>query len=326
MEVETDFYRSAGYLKITEFLSLKLKEDGDGSKSILQHLEQNTPYIQKQLSVLGQEYEEIRENLLKVKKPENNTTSGEIKQVYFPVEKGYHLLSVLTPSGIVLKLKETIDKMLFSDSAKKIDQSSCLVEMGVKNKFYNIPNITIMSYSKEQSLNISHLTPKLKNKSYLLRSMPPQISKKCYSLPKYNFFGETIKPSHCKDIFLDFHKIQKADWNNQNIRQARDRQINHFIDQVLYKMLILRKEKPGWSNYESRKNLPIEQKKWLDDCYCNEREQPEFDSVIDKIIDEVSRCFIRFYEKILGPGKILFSDEMLKHINKMIEERKEDLR
>ncbi len=32
-------------------------------------------------------------------------TSERIKQVYFPVTDGYHLLSVLTPSGITFKLK-----------------------------------------------------------------------------------------------------------------------------------------------------------------------------------------------------------------------------
>ena len=325
LEVETDIYRSVSYSKITKFLSIKLKEDEDGNKSILQHLEQNTSYIQNQLSTLRKDYENIRGNLIKLKKPANNATSSEIKQVYFPVEKGYHLLSVLTPSGIVLKLKETIDEMSFSDSAKKIKEAK-KEEKYSEHEFYYIPDLTIVSYGGSNPQNISHLTLKLKNKSYLLPVMPPQISKKYYSLPKYNFFGETIKPFHCKDIFLHFHKTQKADWNNQNIRQARDRQVSEFIDQVLLKMWILRKEKPGWSNYESRKNFPIEQKKWLDNLYCDEREQPEFDSIIDKIIDEMSRCFIHFYEKILGNKKVLFSDEMLKHIDKMIEERKEDLR
>lgn len=313
LEVETDIYRNASYSKITEFLSIKLKKDDGGNKNILQHLEQNTSYIQNQLSTLREDYENIRRNLMKLKKAENNSTSSEIKQIYFPTERGYHLLSVLTPSGILLKLKKIITEKIRKE--KKYSE----------HEFYDIPNLTVVSYGGSNTQNISHLAPKI-NISYLLSVMPPQISKKYYSLPKYNFFGETIKPFHCKDIFLHLHSIQKTDWNNQNIRQARDRQVNEFIDQILLKMWILRKEKPGWSNYESKKNLPIEQKKWLDDFYRDERKHSEFDRTINKIMGEISKNFIRFYEKILGNKKILFSDEMLKHIDKMIEERKEDLR
>ncbi len=322
INTKLDFVSSATYARLTKFLSLPLKNQQNNS--ILEHLEKNSEYIQNQFSFLSEtEYKNIRENLLKSTKTDDEITGSEIKQVYFPVDNSYHLLSILTPSGILLALKEKIKDMQISPESKKAKEAKKKAEQS-ETGFSDIYDLTLISYGGSNAQNISALlAPKLKN-SYLLSSIPPQTHKKKIRLPKYDFFKDSLYIKGFKDIFHSFHKLQQADWNNQKIRTTRDNTIKFFLDQVVDSMWLLRKEELGWS--ASRNKLPLYQKKWLDNYYKSERESSAFDSNMDKVIDDIARNFIFSYEKALGKNKISLSDQMLKHIKNTIETNKESLR
>ena len=319
IKTETDFIRSASYAKITKFLNIKLKNE----KTVLEHLEENSQYIRDQLGLKKDKYDSIRKNLLKVNTANGEVTKSEIKQIYFPVDRGYHLLSVLTPSGIVLALSDKIEEMRrFSKQVRK-DRKAQKKEEFIEKDFYNIYYLTRTSYGGSKPQNISDIATKLKQ-AYLFQSVPPQIRERNVKWPKYNFFKEILWVKDFEHIFSDFHKLQSANWNNQKIRKARDQWIESFLDRVLDKVWFLRQENPGWSDFSNK--LPLWQKKWLDDRYRQERELSEFDQVLDQIIDDISRHFIFLYEKAIGKKKILLSDDVLKHVKNIVENNKEHLR
>lgn len=328
VNTKPDFVGSATFFPIIEFLNIEIT-----GNSLLKHLEENSDDIQKQFSFLSKiEYKNIRENLLQVNITNNEAITGsEIKQIYFPVDNAYHLLSVLTPSGIILALKEKIEDM--RKKAKEAKEDKKKAEQN-EIDFSEIYPLTLISYGGGNPQNISNINVQLKKKSYILPSIPPKLHKKKIKLPKYDFFKESLNIvkniKAFEDIFYSFHKLQNADWNNQKIRVARDNWIKTFLDQVLDSMWLLRQESPGWST--SRNKLPFYQKQWLDNYYQSERESSEFESNLDKVMDDISRHFIFSYEKVLGKNRShsknnnLLSDNMWQHIRKISEHYKEYLR
>src|SRR5690554_2073069 len=117
VKVGLDVFGNAATMDVFKFLNLKL----ENNETILSNLEKNTPEIKKQLNVNAVSFEEIASGLLSIKENDSSTvkTSSLVKQIYFVVGNNYHLLSILTPSGIMYKLKEHIDKLRFSEEAKK---------------------------------------------------------------------------------------------------------------------------------------------------------------------------------------------------------------
>ena len=63
----------------------------------------------------------MRDNfrMLNIKPDDMNMTDERIKQVYFPVEGDYHLLSILTPSALLYELKNRINEIRFGEEAKQ---------------------------------------------------------------------------------------------------------------------------------------------------------------------------------------------------------------
>jgi CRISPR-associated protein Csy1 len=75
--------------------------------------------VAKKLFDFG-DFEELREKLLSLYDDDKPTyTDTKIKQVYAQIENGYHLLSVLTPSNILFKIKNRIDDIKFGETSKE---------------------------------------------------------------------------------------------------------------------------------------------------------------------------------------------------------------
>ncbi len=74
---------------IENFVRIKL---ADGA-SLLDYIENETDLAKSLLSIVGQDYNTLRTNLLTIKAQHKEpSTSSKIKQVYFPIDDGYHLL------------------------------------------------------------------------------------------------------------------------------------------------------------------------------------------------------------------------------------------
>ncbi|MFT6219935.1 MAG: CRISPR-associated protein Csy1 [Lentimonas sp.] len=314
-----DVFGNAAALDVYKFLNLKMS-DGE---TILNHLEKDSDEIKKTFLISTANYEDLKKGLLSIKQSDNSgKTDRLVKQVYFPASQAdpYHLLSILTPSGLITTVKERIDKMRFSEETKKSKEDR-------KNNHHNaagfddIFDLTIIGYGGTKPQNISILNSQNGGRSYLLPSLPPQIKKRNVNFPKYNFFKNSLWINNFKDNFEYLNKVIHDNRNNIKIRNFRKELIKSIFDEVLQSAVKIRfAGKDGWSNDEIYQNLPFSQKIWLDNAYENERQETE------KWIDEVSSDFARWvifsYEKLLKEKAQKLSDYELKHIK---EEAKETI-
>jgi CRISPR-associated protein Csy1 len=317
---ELDVFGNAASIVYFKFLSLKLND----GKTILDHLELQTDKIKENFRINSASFEELRNNFLAIKKNEEEIiTSGKIKQVYFPVGDNYHLLSVLTPSGLMFELKNRIQTLRFSEEAKSArddKRKQVYNEIG----FDELYQLTIIGYGGTKSQNISILNSTNRGKAYLLSSLPPLLSKQRHHLPTNNFFSNYLWPKHFEDEFNALHKLFKSDYNNRNIREGRDWWIQTIIDRVIEKMWVIRMQDITWSAADIFEGLPLHQKIWLDESRKNEREAN--DEWLDKVVSEFARWFKSAYEKVVGRLAIKLMDDELLHIKKIIVENLEGLR
>ncbi len=314
---ELDVFGNAAAMDVYKFLSLIL---ADG-KTVLTHLEENTDLIQKQLKLASISFGELRDNFLAIKQDKSSKirTSGQVKQVYFPVADDYHLLSVLTPSGLMFALKEKIQNIRFSEQtklAREAEKNGAFNEQG----FDELYNLTIMGFGGTKPQNISVLNSKFHGETYLLPCIPPQFKERDVEPPHSDFFKNSVYPRLYKDSFQVFHRLITASVNNVNIRDGRDNVIGFVIDKVIERSWQLRQLDTGWSE---KTHLPTYQKIWLDNAFLEERENT--DDWLNLVIKELAHWFLDGYKKVIGKDAELLGDEELRDIRTLIEENQDGL-
>jgi CRISPR-associated protein Csy1 len=293
---------------------------------VLDHLEENSADIRHLLSISSINYDEIRDSFLKIKKPDTTvTTDPLVKQVYFPVDGGYHLLSLLTPSGLLCKAKERIDTMRFSDEAKEARE----FRNGKEKKhhevgFSDIPNLTETAYGGTKPQNISVLNSnRNRGRAYLLPSLPPQFDSRQVRLPKSDFFKETLNSRKFKDAFAPLHRLLITDKNNIKIRTSIQKHIQEIVMQGLYQVHAVREQGTrshglGWSETEYFENLPKPQKIWLDDANLDTRQLKS--EWLHTVLSDLARWIVNTYKYLFKHDAVDLSDDELNALRNMIEE------
>lgn len=319
IDLEMDVVGNAAALDVDKFLNLKLND----GKTILKHLEQASGYIKEEFNIKTSSYQDLSEGFLKVKKHDKvPITHGKVKQVYFPVEGDYHLLSLLTPSGILFELTQRIKDLRFSETTK-------IAREDKKHQRYNeqgydeLFNLSLMGFGGTKPQNISVLNSKNGGKAYLLPSLPPTLKKNKVRLPKRDFFSDILWVKTYRPTFVAFHKLLAANINNLNIRQGRDACVLSILDQVVHQAWQVRSQQSGWSQCEAYAQLPLYQKIWLDNHYEEQRGNEQ--EWLEKIIVKFSQWIIYAYQKNVPDSSITLADEELLHISKLLTKHKEAL-
>jgi CRISPR-associated protein Csy1 len=315
VDVELDGFGGAAGLAAYNFLNVVL---ADGN-TILQHLEEETEVIKRQFNIPGHSFTEIRLRFLKVQQADENNakTHGRIKQVYFPTKDKYHLLSILTPSGLVFKLKEKIKNVNFSNGAKEAREAKRANKLNEQG-FSEIYSLSVIGYGGNKPQNISVLNNENGGTAYLLSSMPPVLTTRTIQPPRINFFSDSLWTKAFTDDFQKFHNQLIAESNNIHIRKKRDRLIRSILFQVADQLWRIRHLDAGWSNSDNYQHLPLYQKIWLDQLYADKREEDLY--WFDSVSKGISRWFINTYSKLLGNNALPLGDEHLLHIEKLIED------
>ena len=150
--VPPDAEGNAPALEIYMFLMLKM-QDG---KTLLTHLCEESETAKK---ILGSEnYRELRAGFLQIFSGEEiPVTNSKIKQVFFPVpdkecNPDYHLLSVLTPSGLLFELYRRLGKSAIFPG-----------------------HLVVIHIGGSKPQNFSALNMQNKGKACLLLSVPPGV-------------------------------------------------------------------------------------------------------------------------------------------------------
>jgi len=319
-EAALDVFGNAAALDVYKFLSLKL-EDG---KTLMKHVEQGSEKARKELAISTGTFKDIQEGLLAIKQGDDKVfTSGKVKQVYFPCDGDYHLLSILTPAGLMFELRNRVDNIRFSEEtkeARKLKKTSDHSDTGFDDLF----NLSMIGYGGARPHNISDLNSQNGGKGYLLPCLPPELQRRDVRLPRYNFFTNSLWVGRFKDSFSRLHKLMQQEHNNLKIRQGRDSILRGIIDQGINVMWSIRSHEAGWSQSEHYLHLSAHQRMWLDNVWLKERE--ESDEWLNKIIEDFSRWIVLSHNKLQNKQGSSWGDDEMLHVKSLLEQSREALR
>jgi CRISPR-associated protein Csy1 len=309
---------NATYLKVFKFISLEYKQ-----KPLLEYVkDENTLIFKKLFGVSEDRAKTWIKNFSAGINNQDTKTNQYVRQVYFPVEDKYHLLSLLTPSGLVFSLKERIDTINERSpeaySGKKLKKDNKYSETG----YSTIPNLTMTRHGGEHPKNISGLNNKYQS-YYLLISAPPTLQKRDIRFPKQNFFRESFRDYEYREVFDALHKLFKTDYNNVRIREGRDYRLQDLMDRIINKMWAVRAVSKEQYRPENSQ-LKLHQKIWLCDEFQQNRETEN--DWVDKLCNEISRWIIRTYERLLAKQAYKLGESERLYIHEIVTQNREALR
>lgn len=314
VEYELDVFGNAAAMDVYKFLTLPM---GDG-QTVLQHLERDSAEIQALLSVSTASYENLKEGFIAVKQIDNeNKTDQLVKQVYFPVKEKYHLLSLLTPSGLLTKLKAQIDVMRFSELTQQAR------EFRKKNEYHehgydDLLELTVTAYGGTKPQNISVLNNKNAGLAYLLSSIPPTLHQRQIRLPTSNFFRNSLRLRQFQESFQALDRLIKSGINNKPIRDGIHNTLKFLIDQVMQRAFQIRATGSGWSEAEYYQNLPLAQRIWLDDAKLEQRQNQ--DDWLKEVAAAFARWLLNSHEYLHKDTQVKLSDDELLEVKKLVME------
>lgn len=319
VSVATDALGNAAALDVYKFLTLTM-EDGE---HLLNHIQQETDLAKALLTIKAADYQDLRSGFLAmIEGATESITSSKIKQVYFPVDDGYHQLSLLSNSGMIYQLRARLDKLRFSDEVKELRDKKRKNEFSEQG-FSEIYGLTTIGYGGTKPQNISVLNNQNGGKAHLLSSLPPSIEKRDVHFPKTDFFTESFKKYEYANNFKALHKLFQTDYNNIKLRDAIDRNLQQIIDLIIEKMWSIRAISQQQFHADTP-SLSSVQLTWLHDDFADEREKSE--QWLNLLITEISAWLTRSYEKVLDKKAIKLGEAEHLHFAEVIERNREFLK
>ncbi|MEN8423903.1 type I-F CRISPR-associated protein Csy1 [Acinetobacter junii] len=304
VEYSLDVFGNAAAMDVFKFLSLPLSEE----LTVLDGFEENDQGLKNLIADAKLNFETLSVEFLKIKATDNSIrTDHLVKQVYFPVsEANYHLLSILTPSGLITRLKQSIDVMRFSEETKQAKESR------KKNEHHEVGysdifGLTVTAYGGTQPQNVSVLNSQNAGRAYLLSSCPPVFENRNIKLPSQDFFQQCL---YWKKFSSEFESLQKyvTEINNQHTRKKIKKILRKMVEDILFIAFCVRKNEKGWSKKEHYQSLVLKQKIWLDDAYLDVRQTEN--EWRDEIARRTAKWILDSFEDFYG-SKLFGSPEII---------------
>lgn len=312
IDYELDVFGNAAAMDVYKFLTLVM----DDGKTVLNHLEEDSAHIKGLFTLPVISYETLKQGLISIKQlDDSNKTDHLVKQVYFPVDEGYHLLSLLTPSGLLTQVKSRIDGIRFSEETKQAKETRKKNEHHVTG-YDDLFDLTVTAYGGTQPQNVSVLNSKNAGRAYLLASTPPKLKQRQIRLPSQSFFRNSLQVGRFKDAFEPLDKLIRTDVNNVFVRDGIKNCLKYIVDQVLQRAFIVRAYGEGWSNSDYYQSLPLSQRIWLDDANLSQRESQ--DEWLEDIVDAFANWILDSYEYLFKDTYVKLSDHELREVRIMV--------
>lgn len=307
-----DVFGNAAAMDVYKFLSVTM----DDGKTVLEHLEADSTLIKDLFTLTTASYESLKQGFVSIKQlGDANKTDHLVKQVYFPVADNYHLLSLLTPSGLLTQVKTRIDGIRFSEETKLAKESR------KKNEFHeagydDIFDLTVTAYGGTQPQNVSVLNSQNAGRAYLLASMPPVLMQRQIRLPSQSFFKNSLRVRRFQEEFQALDKLIKTGINNIHVRDGIKNCLKYIIDHALQQAFKVRAYPPGWSKSEYYQALPLAQRIWLDDAHLEHREHQ--DDWLDTVVADFGRWILDSYEYLFKDTYTKLGDDELRAVKDVV--------
>lgn len=323
--VEDDALGNAATLDVHKFLTLTMTD----GQTLLSHIEQESLLAQSLLDIQSESYDELREGFLAMSRSvDGNVTSSKIKQVYFPVDEGYHLLSILTHSGMVFELRRRLDELRFSDRVKELrdkKRQGLFSEEG----FSDLHDLTTIGYGGTKPQNISVLNNRNGGKAHLLLSVPPRLFEREVRLPRNDFFQESIYYREGRETFQKLHRLFKSSGKSviprSHLLAGRDNLIHELLDRIIDRMWAVRAEAQAAVDrgHAPGEEWPEYQKVWLLSSHEHQRETE--DAWLGSLFKDIAAWMVKGYQKsVRKPVHLAYEEE--RFIHSLAQEREEDFR
>lgn len=211
------------------------------------------------------------------------------KQIYFPVDGDYHLISPLFSSSLAQALHQRLVAIRFGEDAKEVWKARREKRWHAQSLVL-FPNTAAMNFGGTKPQNISALNSGRGGRVWLLPSTAPQWEVQTKPpLGMKTLFGQGPFERGTRPIrrrLLDL-LIKTGDDKNHRIRRARDRYIDEIID-MLFSIAadIQRLEWQGWTQDE-KCTLKPHQQLWLDpwrvktdEAFFQERDKDDWQDAV----------------------------------------------
>lgn len=192
------------------------------------------------------------------------TTHTLAKQTYFPVDRGYHLLSPLFASSLCHALYQRIDQSRFGDEAKAARDARR------KNEFSELtivdfPHLAEQHFGGTKPQNVSLLNSKRYGRAYLLSCQPPAWQDRLTAPESQEHFWiryEYRVAATLGELSRFLKSVEQAD-SNDAIKQRRAGLVDDLMGALLNYSAELRTLPSGWSRALSE---PMSEAfcRWLD--------------------------------------------------------------
>ncbi len=311
-----DVQGNAAAIPSANFLNTTLSD----GKSILDHLQQNTSMIQEAFGVSAEQYKTWRTGMLKIVADQTDFQSHTfLRQIFFPVDDTYHLLTPLIPAGILTQFKQRIDQDYRYSSHAKSGRAA--FRQGEEHEpFDELYNLTEIGFGGTKPQNISVLNNTNAGRAYLLPASPPVFERGRIYTPHRDFFGQTIhwKNKALTSFWPGFKKalLNYREKNTLRHRQKLERILDEAFDIFLNRSRRLQALPGGWSNDTPLMN---EQKRWLDQQHFEQREKNWRKKILKQYFKWLKAGFSDFDRAHKDTN--FFNDTESKLIQKLIAER-----
>lgn len=196
----------------------------------------------------------------------NEASSHKLaKQIYWPVEDGYHLLSPLFATSMAQAISDELQQQRYSDEAKLANEAR-------KNGVYHsaniirFPDMAVQSFGGTKPQNISQLNSSRYGRTNLFNAAPPQWqSQTKLPLNVTSVFAGAFQRTVYRDVSELRRYLQKVidQPSYAEYRDIRKRMVSDIIDELVLFRLRYQHFPAGWTASDDC-NLPLHQQLWLD--------------------------------------------------------------
>jgi CRISPR-associated protein Csy1 len=282
----------------------------------------------KSFSISDKQLTLWKENFYDAFKSTRSSSHFLAKQMYFPIDKGYHMISPLVSSSLEQVIYDKIQYSKYKESKKNREQKKNDKYHKDINIWYS--NLAVLKVTGSNHTNASPLNGKRGGIRYLFPSTPPEW--KSLLTPPLNYTS-LFRREYESRVWKQIKELQeyllkiKDNKPNMYIKDNVRRNINLIIDTLFNYVAEIQNlnELRGWSQEEGR--LKESHRLWLDP-YC-EDELFQTKRAKNEWQDEVCRDFGLWLNKKLEHKEMLFvkinSDRWAKILKGRLKEFEWDL-
>lgn len=306
-----DVVGNAAALDVYKFLSIAHE-----GRSLLQRMLDRDPATVAALSDDPDEAEAFRSAFVSIAERDLAPESHKLaKQVYFPVDGGYHLLAPLFPTTLVHHVQQIIREHRFGEAAKAARDARREGRPWTQG-YCEYPDLAIRKLGGSKPQNISQLNSERYGENWLLASRPPVWERLDVKPPLHadsvfdRWFGRRGPVREAVARLQEF--LSSTDHNNHAIRSARARLVADICDEVHQYAASLRVLKPGWSA-DPECRLHLAEQLWLDPLRA--RTDEEFRTLRATLDwrDQVSSRFANWLNSSLETDRLAFDQYAAAH-------------